>query len=398
VSIGSGGLLLPGADSHATCPIAKRVISVIFTLASCWLHRAQLRCTRFVTPRLAIATTSVREHPYESVRNHVIGSHHAPLARRSVAAEQGPPGHDLLLGDQDPRHHGRGDRRRLPEHATELRPDEHDRRREAFYWLTILFTFALGTAAGDLAAETLSLGYLISALVFALVIGVITMANRFGLNGILAFWAAYILTRPLGASLGDALSQPPEIGGLGLGTIGTSALFLLIILGLVSYLAVTRRDVDTAPAATLPPPMPRSVVFGQVVAFLAVFALVAGGGFAWRSSQLTAQAAASSSAAAPLGDLSAFRQIVQDTLGFVQANDVAQAKTRVADLETAWDNDQAQLKPMNPDKWTIMDGAIDTVLKTLRAPQTDGTACRTSLQSLLAVINTLDPQPSASGG
>jgi uncharacterized membrane-anchored protein len=124
-------------------------------------------------------------------------------------------------------------------------------RREGFYWLTILFTFALGTAAGDLVAEKLNVGYLLSAFGFAAVIAAITVAHlRFKLNAVVAFWLAYILTRPLGASLGDLLSQPTGNGGLGLGTVGTSALFLTAILSLVSYLAITRRDVLQAAPAT----------------------------------------------------------------------------------------------------------------------------------------------------
>jgi uncharacterized membrane-anchored protein len=116
-------------------------------------------------------------------------------------------------------------------------------KREAYYWLAILFTFALGTAAGDLTAEGLNLGYLVSALMFAALIGVVTIAHYlFKLNAVLAFWIAYILTRPLGASLGDYLSQPREEGGLGLGTVGTSAIFLVTILSLVIYLTKTRRD------------------------------------------------------------------------------------------------------------------------------------------------------------
>src|SRR4249920_1278897 len=101
-------------------------------------------------------------------------------------------------------------------------------RREAFYWLAVLFTFALGTSAGDLFAEKLELGFLPSAGIFAGAIAVIAIAHfRFKLNAILAFWLAYILTRPLGASIGDWLSQSPEFGGLGLGTLVTSAIFLI---------------------------------------------------------------------------------------------------------------------------------------------------------------------------
>jgi uncharacterized membrane-anchored protein len=118
--------------------------------------------------------------------------------------------------------------------------------REAFYWLAILFTFALGTAAGDLAAEGLSLGYLQSALIFAVLIGLVTFAFYvLKMNTVLAFWIAYILTRPLGASLGDYLSQSPDDGGLGLGSVVTSALFLLTILILVIYLTRTKRDAIT---------------------------------------------------------------------------------------------------------------------------------------------------------
>jgi uncharacterized membrane-anchored protein len=116
-------------------------------------------------------------------------------------------------------------------------------RREGFYWLAILFTFALGTAAGDLTAERLSMGFSNSLFLFAGLIGLVAIAHyRFKLNAVLSFWLAYILTRPLGASIGDYLSQPHADGGRGLGTTDTSALFLLTILSLVIYLTVTRRD------------------------------------------------------------------------------------------------------------------------------------------------------------
>jgi len=116
-------------------------------------------------------------------------------------------------------------------------------RRESFYWLAVLFTFALGTAAGDLTAERLSLGYLVSTLLFAGVIGAVAVAHyRFNMNAVAAFWIAYVLTRPLGASLGDYLSQPRADGGLGLGTTVTSALFLGAITVVVTYLSLTRRD------------------------------------------------------------------------------------------------------------------------------------------------------------
>ena len=115
-------------------------------------------------------------------------------------------------------------------------------KRELFYWAAILFTFALGTAAGDLAAEGLHLGYPVSALVFGALIGIVTIAHYFfKLNAVVAFWIAYVLTRPFGASFGDFLSQPVANGGLGLGTVGTSMMFLVAILGLVSYLSVGQK-------------------------------------------------------------------------------------------------------------------------------------------------------------
>ena len=116
-------------------------------------------------------------------------------------------------------------------------------RREAFYWLAILFTFALGTAAGDLVAEQLNLGYWKSALMFAAVIALVVLAWKYAhLNAVLAFWVAYVLTRPLGASIGDFLSQPTADGGRGLGTAGTSAIFLATILAVVVYLTRTKKD------------------------------------------------------------------------------------------------------------------------------------------------------------
>ncbi|WP_434600027.1 COG4705 family protein [Streptomyces sp. A5-4] len=116
--------------------------------------------------------------------------------------------------------------------------------RESFYWLAVLFTFALGTAAGDLVAERMNLGYRVSALLFALAIAAVAVAHfALNLHAVWSFWIAYVLTRPLGASMGDYLSQPAGDGGLGWGTVLTSALFLAVILGLVVYLVLTRKDV-----------------------------------------------------------------------------------------------------------------------------------------------------------
>ncbi|TXS43248.1 hypothetical protein EAO75_31460 [Streptomyces sp. uw30] len=116
--------------------------------------------------------------------------------------------------------------------------------RESFYWLAVLCTFALGTAAGDLVSERVNLGYWPAAVLFALAIAAVALAHfTLGLDPVWSFWIAYILTRPLGASIGDYLSQPTGNGGLGLGTVVTSGLFLAVILGLVVHLTVTRKDV-----------------------------------------------------------------------------------------------------------------------------------------------------------
>lgn len=120
-------------------------------------------------------------------------------------------------------------------------------RREAFYWLAILFTFALGTAAGDLVAEQFGLGYFSTGILFGLIILSLSIGYfLLGLNSILAFWLVYIFTRPLGASFGDFLSQPHEYGGLGLGTIVTSVIFLGVIGAIVTYMTMTHEGEEMA--------------------------------------------------------------------------------------------------------------------------------------------------------
>jgi uncharacterized membrane-anchored protein len=127
-------------------------------------------------------------------------------------------------------------------------------RREAFYWATILFTFALGTSAGDLISEKLEFGYLPTVGIFAGAIAVVAFSHfALRMNAILSFWLAYILTRPLGASIGDYLASPTEEGGLGLGTTVTSIIFLSTILALVVFLAISKRDVIRSGPVAAPP-------------------------------------------------------------------------------------------------------------------------------------------------
>jgi len=121
----------------------------------------------------------------------------------------------------------------------------HTRRRELFYWAAVLVTFALGTAAGDMTAFSLNLGFLVSGLLFAALFVAPAISYRwFGLNGVLAFWLAYIVTRPLGASFADLLAAPRSLGGLGFGYAKVSAVLAVAIVALVGYLTVTARDVQ----------------------------------------------------------------------------------------------------------------------------------------------------------
>lgn len=123
------------------------------------------------------------------------------------------------------------------------------RRRELFYWATILCTFALGTAAGDLATEAIGLGFTWGAVAFGALIGITFAAWRMGGNAVLTFWIAYILTRPFGAALGDLLTQAKAYGGLGMGATWTSALFLSVIVILVAMAQFgTRVDHPIRPA------------------------------------------------------------------------------------------------------------------------------------------------------
>lgn len=124
------------------------------------------------------------------------------------------------------------------------------RRRELFYWATVLATFALGTAAGDMTARTMRLGFLASGVMFAVVIAIPALAHwRLGMNPILAFWFAYVVTRPVGACFADWMAIPRYIGGLGYGYGSISAMLTILIAGFVGYLTVTRKDVEEGSVA-----------------------------------------------------------------------------------------------------------------------------------------------------
>ena len=274
------------------------------------------------------------------------------------------------------------------------------RRREAFYWLAILVTFALGTAAGDLVSEGLGVGYLGTGLLCAGLIAAMTIAWRLGLDAVLAFWLAYILTRPLGASLGDFLTQPTTNGGLGLGVTVTSAIFFAAIASTIIYLSVRKPDVIAVPtdAAALARlnepetapnhrPESRRAALVQTVVVLVLVVVVGGGFYAWRTNALDTEASTALSQqetkASPLGDMGAFIAISQDTLGMVDAGKQADATTRITDLESAWDNAQATLKRRNEGEWHAVDDKIDAVLRELRSTSPNAATERSALQALL---------------
>ena len=277
-------------------------------------------------------------------------------------------------------------------------------RREAFYWLTILFTFALGTAAGDLMAESLGVGYAHTGIIICIVVAIMAIAWRLGLNAILAFWVVYIMTRPLGASLGDYLSQPAKYGGLGLGATWTTVIFISAIVVTVMYLSIAKIDLTTKTEATKDDALeikrqPWAIL--QTAAVIAILVVASVGGYYYRHATLQAEIAApvtansqSSTAATakhifPAADIADFTTIVQDSLKMVNAGDLAGAKNRIADLEHDWDAAEGRLKTINPAKWTEVDNANDKVFRQLRAvnPTVDGS--KAALEDLLKLLGQL---------
>lgn len=267
-------------------------------------------------------------------------------------------------------------------------------RREFFYWLTVLFTFALGTAAGDLLAESLGLGYLVTGIIVAVVIALVAVARMLKLNSVLSFWIIYIMTRPLGASLGDWLSQPAKFGGLGLGATLTSIIFLVGIFGIIVYFTLSGRDKITGPPPGEKEDAAAKGLIWQTIITVALFIVAGISGYIWRHNiidkgikqESTSVSAEKITAAFPAEDIAKFRKITADTKELVNANNLEAAKTLIADLEYEWDNAQSKLKPMNGAKWTEVDDAIDDVLRHLRAVNTNVQKCKSSLDLLMAVL------------
>lgn len=275
--------------------------------------------------------------------------------------------------------------------------------RELFYWLAVLVTFALGTAAGDWTLQLTGWVPGVSVLLPAGLIAAITLGWRLGANAVLSFWLAYILTRPLGANLGDWFASARADHGLGLGTAATSVVFLAAILATVVHLTRTRADVidnQTNTATTVPVANPARERL--LLGYYAVIAVLAGALLVWAAGQphssaagddentggpsTTAVASGSVTAHFPKADITNYRTITQDTLAKVQAGQQADAKTRIKDLETAWDKDQDTLQPMDKSAWNTLDHQIDTVLHAIRSaepdPATESQALTTLLTSL----------------
>ncbi|OKI62664.1 hypothetical protein AMK15_16320 [Streptomyces sp. MJM1172] len=270
--------------------------------------------------------------------------------------------------------------RTLSVHSITTRP------RELFYWLAVLVTFALGTATGDWTLELTGWTAGVSVLLPLGLIVAIIAGWRLGANAVLSFWLAYILTRPLGANLGDWLGSPSSDGGLGLGTALTSVIFLVAILATVAYLTRSRTDVIEVQEPT---GTPRALNRARERGMLAYYALVVVASAAllvWANHQPHAAASGEEDTPAPVtshispqeatspfprAEVAKFRTIAADTLAKVNAGDQQAATRRVTDLETAWDDDQSTLEPKSEKAWSFLDGEIDQVLKAVRAPHPD---------------------------
>ncbi len=275
--------------------------------------------------------------------------------------------------------------------------------RESFYWLAILVTFALGTAIGDWTLELTGWGPGISVLLPAGLIVAILIGWRLGANAVLSFWLAYILTRPLGANLGDWLASPHSERGMGLGTALTSIIFLALILATVIYLTLTRADVLEDYDRSHQPLVDTNPVRERIMlGYYAAVAIATAALLVWAANQPHASASAEednspapvttslapgqATAHFPPAEVAKFRAITSDTLTKVQHGDQAGAKARITDLETAWDDDESTLRPMDQTAWHYLDGRIDTALSAVRAHQPDPGAEEQALSQLLTAL------------
>ncbi|MFJ8489919.1 hypothetical protein ACIRBZ_16355 [Streptomyces sp. NPDC094038] len=255
--------------------------------------------------------------------------------------------------------------------------------RESFYWLTVLVTFALGTATGDWTLELTGWSPGVSVLLPLGLIAAVTLLWRFGANPVLSFWIAYILTRPLGANIGDWLAspkaaQPGEPTGLALGTFTTSLVFLGLILATVVYLTVTRSDVTETYDATHTPQTTADPRRERVaLAGFGLLAVATAGLLVWAHGRPHVGPAPEEDATStvqlapgravkefPATKVDALRALVSTSLKDAQSGNAAGAHAAAQSLRDLWDADQATLQPLDNTGWTFLDAQMDQVLKT----------------------------------
>lgn len=295
--------------------------------------------------------------------------------------------------------------RTLSIHSIVTRP------RELFYWLAVLITFALGTAVGDWTLQITGWSPGIAVLLPAGLIVAIAIGWRLGANAVLSFWLAYILTRPLGANLGDWLGLPWSQGGLGVGTAVTSAVFLAAILATVGYLTYSRVDVlesydgSHTPIVTTTPSRERVLLGYYLIVAAATAALLVWAGSQPHESLADDEESDVPAAVAPTAsvptlpgnpgpstahfpapEIARLRTIVDATLAKVRTGDQSGAKTTITELETAWDDDESTLRPMDESAWSRLDNQIDQALHAVRAASPDRAG---EIASLTALTNAL---------
>jgi len=269
--------------------------------------------------------------------------------------------------------------RTLSIHSITSRP------REAFYWLTVLVTFALGTATGDWTLELTGWSPGVAVLLPLGLIASITALWRFGANPVLSFWLAYILTRPLGANIGDFLASPRhatapgEPVGLGLGTLWTSVVFLGLILATVIYLALSRADVsETYDVMHAPKAVDRRRERLGLAGFVALGVIAAGilswatltphqGPAAQDDGAATAPVApmtpAQVTAKLPQDAVTKYADLATTAVSQDKAGDAGGSHGTVQKMRDSWDADQAALQSADSTAWTFLDQQMDLVLK-----------------------------------
>ncbi|MFJ9710987.1 hypothetical protein [Streptomyces sp. NPDC101234] len=255
--------------------------------------------------------------------------------------------------------------------------------RESFYWLTVLVTFALGTATGDWTLELTGWSPGVSVLLPLGLIAAIALLRKFGANPVLSFWLAYILTRPLGANIGDWLAspkvaQPGEPTGLALGTFTTSLIFLGLILATVVYLTVTRSDVTETYDATHTPQIAANPQRERIgLAGFGLLAVATGSLLVWAHSQPHVGPAPETDATStvqlapgqavkkfPPAKVDALKALASTSLRDARSGNATAAHAAAQSLRDLWDADQASLQPLDNTGWTFLDAQMDQVLKT----------------------------------